>query len=436
MTDPDEARLPPSDIAAERGLLGACLIAGPALDDAVEQLEPADFYRPAHGELFAAMIAMRDAGREVDPLTLAAHLGDRLVKLGGQPYLVDLYGGVPTATNAGYYAEIVAEKAIRRRLLEAGQRSIQLAYANGEAAEVVERARQGFDQVAAHARGDVSVSQIDDLADLAMQRYANPAPSSLSTGWPDLDRLHAGGLRPGTLTVVGARPGVGKSVIGCNLPTQAAMRGVGSLLVSLEMTEAELTDRIIANLGSVDHDRLLTHRLNDQDWAAVQSAADRLRGMPLHVVDHPHIGLTGIRSLARDRARTPRGLGLLVVDYLGLIRPSDPRLPRQEQVAEMSRGLKLLAKELHVPVVALHQLNRQSEQRQSRRPVLSDLRESGAVEQDSDAVWLLHRDDSEEMRFELEVIVAKNRGGRTGSVQLQWAPQYMRAGSYTRLEAV
>jgi replicative DNA helicase len=428
--------MPPSDVAAERGLLGACLLTGPALDDAVEHLDPADFYRPAHAELFAAMIAMRDAGREVDPLTLAAHLGARLARLGGEPYLLELYGNVPTATNAAYYAEIVAEKAIRRRLLEAGQRAMQLAHAEGEAAEVVERARQSFDQVAANARGDVSVVQIEDLAAQAVQRYGDPSPSSLSTGWPDLDRVMSGGLRPGTLTVVGARPGTGKSVIGCNVPTHAAMHGHGSLIVSLEMTEAELTDRIIANLGSVDLDRLTRHQLSDQDWAAVESAAARLRGLPLHVVDHPHLGLTGIRSLARDRARSPRGLSLLVVDYLGLIRPADARLPRHEQVAEISRGLKLMAKELHVPVLALHQLNRQAEQRATRRPVLSDLRESGAVEQDSDAVWLLHRDDSEEMRFEIEVIVAKNRHGRTGSVQLQWAPQYARAGSYARLEAV
>lgn len=432
----DDTGLPPSDLNAERSLLGACLSGGTALDEAVEQLRPEDFYRPAHGELFAAMVAMRDTSREVDPITLADHLGNRLIKLGGAPYLADLLGSVVVATNAGYHAEIIAGKAIRRRLLEAGQRAQQLAHTAGDPAEVVERARAALDAVAADARGDVRAEDIDDLLDRALDRYSAAAPPALATGLVDLDDLMGGGLRPGTLTVIGARPGVGKSVVGCCVPTYAAIHGHGALIVSLEMPAAELTDRVVANLGSVNLDRLTRHTLDDRDWGAVESAARRLRGLPLAVVDEPHLGLTGIRSLARDRARTARGLALIVVDYLGLVRPADPRLPRQEQVAGISRGLKLLAKELHVPVLALHQLNRQSEMRSGRRPVLSDLRESGAVEQDADAVWLLHRDDAdEERRFELEVHVAKNRHGRTGSVFLQWMPQYARVGS-ARLEAV
>lgn len=431
---PVDERMPPADLQAERALLGACMLQPAALDAAVEELTPADFYRPGHGELFAAMIAMRDTGREVDPVTVAAHLGDRITKLGGAPYLVDLYGNVPTAANAGYYAEIISAKAIRRRLLEAGQRATQLAHAEGDPADIVERARQALDAVAADARGDVRALDSDELTDLALARYASPAPPALATGWSDLDDLLSGGLRPGTLTVVGARPGIGKSVVGCNVPTNAALNGHGSLIVSLEMTNAELTDRLISNLGSINLTALTSHKLNDHDWRAVEHAATRLRDLPLSVVDHPHLGLTGIRSLARDRARTPRGLDLLVVDYLGLIRPADAKVPRQEQVSAISRGLKLLAKELHVPVLALHQLNRGVEQRASRKPVMSDLRESGAIEQDADIVLLLHRDDTDEHRFEIEINVAKNRHGRTGAVHLPWHPQYARVGYAPPLE--
>ncbi|GEL19314.1 replicative DNA helicase [Pseudonocardia asaccharolytica] len=435
MTD---ERLPPADLDAERALLGACMHGQRALDTAVEILDPRDFYRPAHAELFAAMVAMRDTGREVDPVTLAAHLGDRLAKLGGHPHLIDLYGAPPTAANTAHYAEIISDAAVRRRLLEAGQRAIQLAHtASDDPAENVERARAALDDVAAQARGEAQAVEIDDLAGRALLRYQNPAPRGVSTGWPDMDEILSGGYRPGHLTVVGARPAVGKSLVACCTAAAVALDGHGVLVVSLEMTEAELTDRILANLASVDLGRLTRHELTERDWQAVEHAADRLRGLPLAVVDHPHLGLTGIRSLARDRARSPRGLSLLVVDYLGLVRPADPRLPRQEQVAGISRGLKLLAKELEVHVLALHQLNRQSEMRANRRPVLADLRESGAIEADADAVWLLHRDDADETsRYELEVLVAKNRHGRTGNVGLAWNPQYARAGSLARLEAV
>ena len=434
----DEHRMPPSDLDAERALLGACMLLPAALDDAIETVRPDDFYRPGHGEIFAAMIGMRDNGHEVDPVTVAAHLGDRIGKVGGHPYLIDLYSSPPTAANAGYYADIVTGHAVRRRLIAAGQRAMQLGYtADASPADTVERARQALDLVAASARGDVRAVEIDELGAAALTRYASPEPPALSTGWPDLDRIMSGGFRPGTVTVIGARPAVGKTLVGANIAAAAALAGHGGLFVSLEMTKDELTDRIISNLASVDLEKLTRHQLSQHDWRAVEDATDKLRGMPLAVIDEPYLSITGIRAHARDRTRTARGLSLLVVDYLGLVRPADAKRDRREQVDAISRGLKLLAKELHIPVVALHQLNRQSEMRANKRPALSDLRESGAVEQDADTVWLLHRDpDEEERRFELEVIVAKNRQGRTGSVSLQWAPHYARAGSYTRLEAV
>lgn len=428
---------PPHDLTAEEALLGACLASPTALDTAAEHLNPDDFYRPAHAELYAAMLRMRDNGTEVDPVTVARHLGDRLPKLGhngltGAAWLADLLHNTPVAANAGYYAEIVADKAIRRRLLAAGQRTQQLAYTDPDSdpADIIERARQTLDEVAQHARTGNTALDAIQLADLALQRYASDEEPALPTGWPELDRMMTGGLRPGTVTIVGARPATGKSVVACNLLLAAALAGHHALMVSLEMTQAELTDRILANLAGVELTRLLRRRLNHHDWDAVHRAANHLRELPLAVCDDPYLSVAQIRAHARDHARNPLGLGLLVIDYLGLIKPAETRnTTRQEQVAAISRGLKLLAKELHVPVVALHQLNRNPEQRTDRRPSLADLRESGAIEQDADNVWLLHRTpDDENRRYEIEIIIAKQRQGQTGSVYLPWLPHYARIG--------
>ena len=440
----EHARQPPQDLDAERSVLGGMLLSRDAIDAVVETLaEPQDFYRPAHQTLYEVILDLTGRGDPADAVTVAAELHRRgdLGRLGGAPYLHTLMSAVPTAANAHYYAEIVAEKAILRRLVEAGTRIVQLGHhgnERGQAADVVERARASLDAVALDARGGTRASEIDDLGAAALTRYANPAPAGVSTGCPDLDGILGGGLRPGTLTVIGARPATGKTVVGMCLAVNAARRQHGALFISLEMTEAELTDRVLANLGSIRLGNLITHRLTERDWSAVQRAVDRLHEMPLAIVDNPHMGLVGIRSLARDRLRTPRGLGILVVDYLSLMLPADPRAPRHEQVAAMSRGLKLLAKELHVPVVALHQLNRNPEGRQDRKPSMSDLRESGAVEQDADNVWLLHRPDRQDdpRAGEIDFIIAKNRQGATGLVTQAWAPHFARAATLARAEDV
>lgn len=438
------ARQPPQDLAAEQSVLGGMLLNRDAISDVVEALTgPTDFYRPAHQTVYEVILDLFGRGEPADAVTVSAELQRRgeLMRLGGAPYLHTLISTVPTAANAHYYAEIVAEKATLRRLVEAGTRIVQLGYhgaENGEVADVVERARGSLDDVALVARGGTRATEIDDLAAAALIRYANPAPAGVPTGCPDLDAILGGGLRPGTLTVIGARPATGKTVVGMCVALNAARRGHGALFVSLEMTEAELTDRVLANLSSIRLNHLITHQLSDRDWGALESAIDRLNGLPLAIVDNPHMGLVGIRSLARDRLRTPRGLGIIVVDYLSLMLPADPKAPRHEQVAAMSRGLKLLAKELHVPVVALHQLNRNPEGRQDRRPSMSDLRESGAVEQDADNVWLLHRPDAvnrdDPRAGEIDFIIAKNRQGSTGVVTELWLPHYARVSSFTRTQ--
>ncbi|WP_440899189.1 replicative DNA helicase [Actinosynnema sp.] len=437
MTDLDEL-LPPHDAQAEQATLGAILASSRALAEVSEVLEPGDFYRPAHQAVYLAALHLDHAGEPVDPVTVADRLnriGD-LARVGGAPYLHTLFAAVPTAANASYYAEIVAEKATLRRLMEAGHRITQQALtgANGaEVASVVENARQTLDAVTSRARAEIAVYDLEDLADAALDRYASPEPPSLPTGWPDLNAI-IGGLRPGTLTVIGARPGVGKSVLGINLVTHAAARGHGALFLSLEMPKTEVIDRVIANLASVELDHLTKHRLSPHDWEHVRAAHAKLKGWPLKVVDYGHVSLTTARTIGRDQARSPRGLSLLVVDYLQLMKPADPRAPREQQVAGNSRGLKLLAKELDVPVVALAQVNRGSEQRSDRRPALADLRESGSIEADADAVLLLHHDP--EHVGEIEVGIPKNRHGRTGTIHIPWSPHYARAGANPNIRAV
>lgn len=429
MTDEGQ---PPQNLEAEAALLGACLLAPEAIDAATDVVTDADFYRPAHGQILAAAVHVRDSGVQPDALTIAAELTRRgeLVRLGGLPYLHTLMERVPTTVNAGWYAEQIRDAAIRRRVMAAGQRAAQLASVPGDAEEILERARASFDMVAEDVRAGVETAAIDDLGLAALLRYGAENIDALGTPWHDLDACLNGGLRPGTLTVIGARPGVGKSVMAGNLCTYAAQGGTGSLFISLEMPREEVTDRIISALARVHYSNILRRKLTDQDMDRVQNAVDKLEGLPLHVMDQPYITLTRIRSLARTTARAPYGLGLLVVDYLQLIQPSDTRVSRQEQVAGFSRGLKLLAKELRIPVVALAQLNRGPEQRSDRKPTLSDLRESGGIEQDADTVILLHRPDADDPRAgELDAILAKNRGGSTSTVTLAWAPHHQQVQS-------
>jgi replicative DNA helicase len=436
-----DAREPRHDIRAEMALLGACLTSRDALDTAIEAVTPADFYRPANAALFTAMIEMRDAGLEVDSITLAQHLGNRLRKLGTATYLIDCQQAVPTAANVGFYAEIIHDAAGARRLLALSQRAAQLAYnVESDPTAAIDRVRTEIDEVAGTlGSGTAGVVRIDALTDAAITRYASEAPPSLPTGWPDIDRLLSGGLRPETLTVIGGRPGTGKSMVAGCLGMNVASAGRGVLLASLEMTAAEVTDRVISNMAHVDLTRLVAQTLTEWDRRSVASARERLEAVPLHIVDDQSLTLSGIRSKARALHRDG-DLAMLIIDYLALVIPSDPRQDRQLQVAAISRGLKVMSRELGIPVVAAHQLNRASARRSDPRPVLTDLRESGGIEQDADGVWLLDRPDPAKDEdadpAELVVHVAKNRQGPTGVVGLHWHPVQARVGSQTRFQVV
>lgn len=423
--------------AAEQYVLGAMMRSRDAVLDVLETgLESEHFYRPAHQEVFNALIIV--FGRvngPIDPVVLADELAarDMLTRVGGAPYLHTLMATPHVTGNVSEYADVVLRQ---HKLRLVGATGVQLQqYAesgsNGtDADDVLDRARASLEQAAGIGRVTDS-REFDQVVDDWLANLDAPKVPPLSTGIQDLDELLGGGTRPGQLVVVGARPGIGKSVLGTNFAVAAAKKGFGATICSLEMSESELLERIFADQAGVSLDRVRQpKRLDPDDRYRLKSTAEHVGALPLKIVDAAQQTLATIRAVARDRARTARGLRLLVVDYLQLMSGSGRVENRQQEISEISRGLKLLAKELGITVVALSQLNRGSEQRAGGRPQLSDLRESGAIEQDADIVILLHRDiDDETAADQIELRIPKHRGGRTGVLDLFWVGPYQRVTS-------
>jgi len=421
---------PPHDDDAERALLGVVLSSPKALAEVTGRVKAEHFYSPRHASVFAAVMKVSGKGDPVDAVTVLAELERQSPnsRATASMLLAELLDKAPIGRQAGWYANRITERAGLRRLVEAGQRITHMAMSPDAGPETAERARQILDAaVAKTVSGGEDIVMAADLVTEGLLRYQSPDDSAITTGLYDLDDIFSGGLRPGGLYVVAARPGVGKSLLACVIAANIATADRGVFFASLEMTRAELFDRIVARLGDVELSHLTKRRFVHDDWDRVIGATGQIERWPLGVLDAPNIGLTTIRSKARDMTRRPNGLALIAVDYLQLIQPADPRQPREQQVAGFSRGLKLLAKELSVPVLALAQLNRGSEQRADKRPSMSDLRESGAIEADADAVLLLH--DDPELPGEITAIVAKNRHGRRGQVSLLWQPHYAKAES-------
>ncbi|WP_224392881.1 replicative DNA helicase [Pseudonocardia sp. ICBG1293] len=439
--------LPPEDLAAEQAVLGAMLLSETAIGEVCEVLVAADFYRPAHEVIFRAVVEQFGESRPVDPVTIAAALersGD-LVRVGGAGYLHTVIAAVPTASNAGFYAERVREKAVARRLVETGTRISQLGYhGGGDGAgidDVVDRAQNALDAVTGGSGTDAGQARVDELFDdqlavLAEVQAGRVAPG-LATPYADLTRV-TGGWRPGQLIVVAGRPGLGKSTVAVDAARHAAFgEGQPVVLFSLEMSRTELWSRIVCAEARVNYRTLSTpHGLTSADWQRLDTARwERIAATcagPLVIDDSASITMTQIRARSR-RLKQKHGLGLVVVDYLQLMSSGRRSESRQLEISEFSRQLKVLAKELEVPVIALSQLNRGPEQRLDKRPLLSDLRESGAIEQDADMVILLHRPDAydpEDARAgEADLILAKNRGGPTSTVTVCSQLHYCRFAS-------
>ncbi|WP_067852653.1 replicative DNA helicase [Nocardia shimofusensis] len=383
----DFGRQPPHDMAAEQSVLGGMLLSKDAIADVIEVLRPGDFYRPAHQAVYDTILDLYGRGEPADPVTVAAGLERRgeLKRIGGAPYLVTLTQTVPTAANAGFYAEIVAEKAILRRLVEAGTRIVQYGYAGADGqdiAEVVDRAQAEVYEVT-ERRTTEDFLPLEELLQPTMDEIDSIASRGgislgVPTGFSDLDEI-TNGLHPGQMIIVAARPGVGKSTLGMDFMRSCSIKhGLPSVIFSLEMSRTEIVMRLLSAEAAIKLGDMRSGRMSDDDWTKLARRMSEISEAPLFVDDSPNLTMMEIRAKAR-RLKQRHDLKLVVVDYLQLMTSGKKVESRQQEVSDFSRNLKLLAKELEVPVVAISQLNRGPEQRTDKRPMVSDLRESGCL---------------------------------------------------------
>ncbi|MFD1505955.1 replicative DNA helicase [Georgenia yuyongxinii] len=430
-------RTPPQDVAAEQSVLGGMLLSKDAIADVVEELRGNDFYRPAHEMVYEAILDLYGRGEPADAVTVAAELAKRgeIARVGGAPYLHTLISSVPTAANAGYYARIVREQSVLRRLVEAGTRIVQLGYSTdgGDVDELVNSAQAEVYAVTERRTSEDYVP-LRDTINLAMDEIEKASNrgegmTGVPTGFADLDTL-TNGLHGGQMIIIAARPAVGKSTLAVDICRSASIKhGLTSVIFSLEMGRAELTMRLLAAEAAVPLQNMRKGNMRDEDWTKIAQAMGRVSEAPLFIDDSPNMSLMEIRAKCR-RLKQKHDLRLVVVDYLQLMSSGKRVESRQQEVSEFSRALKLLAKELEVPVIAVAQLNRGPEQRTDKKPMMSDLRESGSLEQDADVVILLHREDSYDKETpragEADIIVAKHRNGPTDTVVVAFQGHYSR----------
>jgi replicative DNA helicase len=433
----DGPRVPPHNLLAEESLLGAMLLSTDAISIGTELLSSEDFYKPAHGQIFAAIARLYESGQAADAVTVADEL-DRagLMSMDADPAaLVSLQANTPSSANATYYAGIVQELAILRRLIGASGEISDLAYsAPDDVASVIDSAEQMILDVA-ERRNAETVRSLGELLHESVDWIEERGKGHITgtaTGFTDLDNILLG-LQPSSLTIVGARPSMGKTSFALGILTHVgAMLRRPALLFSLEMSHLELSQRLLASEARVDAQRMRTGQLGDLDWQKVSRAITRLGEANIFIDDNPHLTVMDVRARARRLKKQHGELGVVIVDYLQLMSSRSRAENRQVEVAEMSRGLKILARELECPVVALSQLSRGLEQRADKRPMLSDLRESGSLEQDADVVLFLYREEAYdadapvEKKGLAEVLVSKHRNGPTGHANLAFLSQYAR----------
>jgi replicative DNA helicase len=429
-------RTPPQDNAAEQSVLGSMLLSKDSIADVSEVLRGADFYRPVHEAIFDSIIDLYGRGEPADPITVANDLQRRgeLTRIGGAPYLHTLSANVPIAANAGYYAEIVREKAILRRLVDAGTRIVQMGYAGqGQVDDVVDAAQAEVYQVT-DRRAAEDYAPLSDIMDGVLDEIEaignrDAGLYGVPTGFADLDDL-TNGLHNGQMIIVAARPAMGKSTLALDLCRAASIHNnLTSCFFSLEMTRSEITMRLLSAEAKVPLNHIRNGQMNDDDWQKLARKMAEVSSAPLFIDDSPNMTMMEIRAKAR-RLKQRHDLRVIVIDYMQLMTSGRKVESRQLEVSEFSRQIKLLAKELEVPIIALSQLNRGPEQRGDKRPMMSDLRESGSLEQDADMVILLHRDDVYEKEStrpgEADLIVAKHRNGPTRDIVVAFQGHYSR----------
>ena len=434
-------RLPPQNLDAEKAVLGSLLLDGNLCDEVALIIRANDFHSDANAKLFEHILAMHEGGKRIDAMLLIDRLtqnGD-LEAVGGPAYLAEVAQSVPYASNAVYYAEIVRNKATLRALIHAGTEILRDAYdASRDPIELVSDAESKIFAV----HDDRSTDRITGMQDLIVEafdridaRLAHGEGVGVPTGFHDLDNM-TGGLHEAEFIVLAARPSMGKTALAMNIAENVAIESnVPVLFVSLEMARTELVQRMLCSQGHIDASKFRSGFISAHDRENLVKASAKLSQAPIYVDDTPSRSMTEIAACAR-RLKRKQGLGLIVVDYLQLIQPENSSDPRQEQVAKMARRLKILARELRIPVLCLAQLNRQAEAgKEGHRPKLSQLRESGAIEQDADVVMFIHREEYYQTREEAqdsgtsgvaEIIVAKQRNGPTGEIKTAWLSKFTR----------
>ncbi len=438
-------RVPPHDLDAEESVLGAMLLSRDAIAAAVECCTADDFYKPAHAHVFGAITSLYTKGEPADPVTVADELrrSGVLDAVGEASMLISLQVNTPSTANAAHYARIVEEHALLRRLVAVAGEIAEMGYTVPEdVTAVVDRAETLVFEVAQRRVVD-TMSPLRDLLAQSLDHLEHlyergDTITGVPTGYTDLDEKLAG-LQPSNLVVVGARPAMGKTSFALGIVNHAAMKSRKPvLLFSLEMSHLELTSRMLCSEARIDATRMRNGRLLESDWPKISDAIGRLGDAPIFIDDNPNITVMDIRAKAR-RLMAREGLGLVVVDYLQLMSGHGRGRPenRQVEISEISRGLKIRARELNVPVIALSQLSRNLEMRQDKRPVLADLRESGAIEQDADVVLFIYRDEiyhpESTERGTAEIIIAKHRNGPVGVTQLAFVDHYTRFANMARV---
>lgn len=448
-------RIPPQDIEAEQAVLGAIFLDGDALIEAMEIVTPRDFYRRSHQIIFQCMIQLNDRSEAIDLITLKAEIekSNTLEDIGGISYLTELSQATPSSASVTYYAKIVDDKAVLRQLIQTANQIVLNSFEQGEEVQtIVDAAEKSILEVSEkrNSTGFKSIAEVLNTTMETIDRLAqnNETITGLPTGYPALDKMTAG-LQKEELIILAARPAVGKTAFALNIAQNVGTKTDRSVAIfSLEMGAESLVNRMLCAEGSIEAANLRTGQLTEEEWRSLIVAMGSLSRASIYIDDTPGIKISEIRARCRKLAQEQGNLGLILIDYLQLIEGTG-RENRQQEVSEISRQLKKLAKELKVPVIALSQLSRGVEQRQDKRPVLSDIRESGSIEQDADIVAFLYRDDYYQREGDedegsmaeapqndnvIEVIIEKNRSGARGTVELLFVKEYNKFSSLSPRE--
>lgn len=431
----DVTKIPPHDIEAEQAVLGSMLTDKDAVISAIEILRPEDFYREDNKAVYSSILNLYSKAEPIDIITVKAELVSegKFEQVGGLEYLAGLPDKVPTTANVERYISIVEEKSILRSLIKTSNELIDLGYSQQEEVDAIidQAEKRIFDMIKnRNQKGYIPIKDVlvESFAQLEKLYNQKGMVSGIPTGFTELD-YKTSGLNNSDLILIAARPAMGKSALAINIATNAAMKSnVPVIVFNLEMSKEQIGNRILCSEAMVDSAKIRTGKIEEEDWVKLASAIGPLSEAPIYIDDTPGISIMEIRAKCR-KLKLEKNIGLIVIDYLQLIQGTGKRgASREQEISEISRSLKILAKELDVPVIALSQLSRAAEQRSDHRPMLSDLRESGAIEQDADIVMFIYRDDyynpETDKKNIAELILAKHRGGSTGTVELLWLGNY------------